>query len=190
MDEMTIKAGAQVLMAGCGAKAQTGNFTSVGPLSKMEKQWAYRDLFARIIFSIGPESELVTSGIISNAAHCPGSIVKSDNFTYGEYYLILPRLNTTIKRFEDGASLTGASGAISLAYTDLQSITGISCDRTVTPAHNYDVSASGNLSNYRMEAVNMLEEQEPWQFETSRLRDDPVWHFDFSKSGTLQMKED
>jgi prepilin-type N-terminal cleavage/methylation domain-containing protein len=190
MDEMAIAAGAKVLMAGCGAAETTGNFTAVGPLPKMESKWAYRDLFARIIFSIGPESELVTSGIISNAAHCPGSIVKSDNFTYGEYYLVLPRLNSTISRFvDDNASLVAASGVTPALPTrtaaQLQSVVGIACDRTDTVASGYNVNT--NNSNYRIETVNMLEEQEPWQFETSRLRDDPIWYFDFSGNNTIQV---
>ena len=189
MAETAVAAGTQVIMAGCGAAAQTGDFTAVGPLPKMESKWAYRDLFARLVFSIGPESELVTAGIISNAAHCPGSIIKSDNFTYGEYYLILPRLNATIARFTGGAQLVGASGVSPVipdrTAAQLQAVTGISTSRTDTVASGY--STATNDSNYRIETVNLLAEQEPWDFETSRLRDDPVWYFDFNGNNTIQV---
>ncbi len=192
MQEVDVMAGTQVVMAGCGAKEQTGDFTAVGPLPKMESKWAYRDLFARIIFSIGPESELVTKGIISNAAHCPGSIINSDNFTYGEYYLILPRLNATIVRFtvETGAARlvgdTGISpGVGTRTAAQLQAVTGISTSRTDTVATGY--STATNDSNYRIETVNLLAEQEPWEFLTSRDRDDPVWYFDFNGNNTIQV---
>ena len=183
MAETAVVEGAWVTMAGCGATGTTGNFAGPHSVARLESKWAYRDLFARIIFSIGPESELVTSGIISNAAHCPGSIINSDNFTYGEYYLILPRLGATVKRFEDGASFT--PGSLTIAESALQSVTGISCARTTSLANNYSVN--DNDSHYRKQVVNLLAEQEPWNFETSRLRDDPVWYFDFNRNHSIQV---
>ena len=189
MAETAVAAGTRVVMAGCGAPAQTGNFTAVGPRPKMESKWAYRDLFARIIFSIGPESELVTSGIISNAAHCPGSIINSDNFTYGEYYLILPRLSATIARFTGGANLVSDSGVTPAIGTrtaaQLQAVQAIAVPKDQTPANGYALGTNAN--NYRIETVNLLAAQEPWEFLTSRDRDDPVWYFDFNGDGGIHV---
>jgi prepilin-type N-terminal cleavage/methylation domain-containing protein len=184
MEEAAVEAGAHVVMAGCGAIAQTGNFDGPYSVPRLESKWAYKDLFARIIFSIGAESELVTSGIISNAAHCPGSIIRSDNFTYGEYYLILPRLNATIKRFEDGASFNNGHG-INMNATALETVKAIGCPKDNQATNGYNVG--GNTSNYQADTVNLIAEQEPWEFRTSRNRDDTVWFFDFNGGGTLQV---
>jgi len=84
MEPCTVEAGVGVTMCGCGIDL-AGTGLSYIPA---ERGWAEEDLFGRIVFSLGPESELVSSGIVNNAANCHGSIQGADNFSYGGYYSI------------------------------------------------------------------------------------------------------
>ncbi|WP_321531413.1 type II secretion system protein [uncultured Desulfuromonas sp.] len=59
------------------------------------------DFLGRIVLGFGPENGLVTSGLVSNAAHCPGGIQNADNITYNDYNLIVPRLQSTVDRLDE-----------------------------------------------------------------------------------------
>lgn len=79
METCPVEAGVGVAMCGAGINRAGDTLTYAPP----ERGWAEEDIFGRIVFGLGPESELVTSGIVANAAHCPGSIRNADNFTWG-----------------------------------------------------------------------------------------------------------
>ncbi|WP_448871205.1 type II secretion system protein [Desulfobulbus propionicus] len=79
-----------VMMVGAGR-----NSAGTWVLPTKERGWGEADFIGRMVFGFGPENALVTSGIVSNAAHCPGGIQNADNVTYNDYNLVLPRLATT-----------------------------------------------------------------------------------------------
>lgn len=73
----------------------------------------------RMIFGLGENSSLVTGGYVQNAALCPGGLQDSDNFTYNNYCMIVPRLEATVNRVKPSkdlanAALYGADGAVEL----------------------------------------------------------------------------
>ncbi len=84
-----------VMMSGMGVDSagawQTETLTGFG-----EAQF-----LGRIVLGFGPENGLVTSGIVTNAAHCPGGLQNSDNITYNDYNLIVPRLQSTVDRLDE-----------------------------------------------------------------------------------------
>ena len=180
MDIVNIADGVGVAMCGCGAPASTD--PAAFETCPSERSWAEEDLFGRIILSIGPESELVTSGIISNAAHCPGSITRSDYFTFGAYYLVLPRLAATQARFEKASGFSGIWGSAP-ALTTLQDMTAVAWEKGAKPSTNYDIA--GNTEGYKVRQLNLTKAQETWEFRTNRDRDDEVWGLDLNNGDQL-----
>ncbi len=81
-----------VMMVGAGRSA-TGWVAADQPTE--ERGWGEGDFIGRIVLGFGPENGILTSGLISNAAHCPGGIQNADNVTYNDYNLVLPRLAAT-----------------------------------------------------------------------------------------------
>jgi prepilin-type N-terminal cleavage/methylation domain-containing protein len=73
MDPEPLAIGVGVAMTGIGAPdtADAPAFVLTHP---GEKEWGEPKWFARIVFGLGPECDLITSGIIINAAHCPGGL--------------------------------------------------------------------------------------------------------------------
>ena len=167
-----VEAGLGVLMSGCGvADAGTPGTFATCP---SERAWAEENTFARIIFAMGPESELVTSGIVTNAAHCPGSIQNADNFTFGGYYLILPRLEATAARLKDAATTFASTWGASPLLGGLQSLTAISWPKAgPKPSTNYDMA--GNADNFKIRELNLVAPQEAWEYLTNRNRNDEIW---------------
>jgi prepilin-type N-terminal cleavage/methylation domain-containing protein len=93
----------------------------------------------RILMGLSNRNGLVTSGLLDEAGICPGAIKAADQFSYGNYLLILPRLGATVTRF-----LTAASGL------DNDSNANRAADLTVG-------SESGNVV---VHAVNFNEEDD------------------------------
>ncbi len=140
-----------VAMVGYGANA-AGAFAS----STVERDWGEPDWFGRIVLGMGTECGLITSGVISNAAHCPGGIQNADNVIYNDYNLVLPRLEATAARVDGmapiGTILTPTTlGCV--AYDD-------------APIAAYDYGAGANAANLRVRTYNVTEAQEKWQFAT------------------------
>ena len=100
MNLVEVKEGLGVVMIGAGANSTTGAL-DVSRIRVNERfcnpEWIYR-----IILGIGPDSELVTKGIIQDAALSPGGIQASDFYTYNYYNVVLPRLKATTDRLRTG----------------------------------------------------------------------------------------
>ena len=96
MDQIELAPGVGVMMVGMGAEAAGDDFAVLGDLTLI----AEPDFIGRIVLGFGPENGLVTSGLVTNAAHCPGGIQDSDNVTYNDYNLVLPRLKATVDRLD------------------------------------------------------------------------------------------
>lgn len=125
-----------------------------------ERGWGEPDGFGRIVLGMGPECSLVTSGIVSNAAHCPGGIQNADNATYNDYNLVLPRLAATAERIDgtatpfstiDGDNTTDGVQVAAVAYDD-------------APGADYDYVTNDDNLRYRQFTIS--EGQESWQYAT------------------------
>lgn len=119
--------GVGVLMSGAGAADADGKLK----VSDVATGWGEPNWVGRIVMGFGPENGLITSGLVSNAAHCPGGIQNSDNITYNDYNLVLPRLKSTVKRGIQGGVIgdLDADAAETMtyqavAYTDDNKPTG------------------------------------------------------------------
>lgn len=164
MEEVDVAENLGVAMVGCGvADAAFLTNNSAGGNNATERGWGEPEFFGRIVLGMGAECSLITSGVISNAAHCPGGIQNTDNCTYNDYNLVLPRLEATAKRMEDGtvgAAFTtmdadNAAGGIQLAC--------VSYDDDA-PGTDYDYVT--NADDFRYRLFNISEAQEAWQFAT------------------------
>ncbi len=96
MAKVSLAAGQGVMMAGeMGAvDAATDITVAATDLTKLGEA----EFLGRIVMGLGPESGLVTSGLVTNAAHCPGGLQNSDNVVYNDYNIVLPRLAATVER--------------------------------------------------------------------------------------------
>jgi prepilin-type N-terminal cleavage/methylation domain-containing protein len=184
MEPCNIKAGVGVIMCGCGINLAGDSLTYI----QGERGWAEEDLFGRITFAVGPESELVTTGIVSNAAHCPGSIQNADNFTSGHYYLILPRLASTVERLADsGVTYSPLWGSGTLTYATLETITAVSWDkRNGAPGADYNFGTDpSNLNLKTRTGLDLHKAMDSWDFDTNRQRYDEVWGLDLNGNDIL-----
>ena len=178
-----VEAGVGVAMCGCGIDLAGTGLT----YTNAERAWAEEDIFARMIFGLGPESELVTSGIVNNAAHCPGSIQNADNFTCGIYYLILPRLEATADRLADtGVTYAGLwGGNLTYAKLKLDALEAVSWPKEgPKPTKEYDIAGNADHFKVRTE-LNLHEAMEPWDYDTNRNRNDEVWGIDLMNSDSV-----
>jgi len=141
-----------VAMVGIGAATNADDPTFAAELG--ERGWGEPDWFGRIVFGFGPENGLVTSGIVANAAHCPGGIQDADNVTYNDYNLVLPRLEATAARMAEG-TITGVTASLA----ELEAVAYDEID-----AAPYDISA--NDDNLKFRTFNIGEAQERWQYAT------------------------
>jgi prepilin-type N-terminal cleavage/methylation domain-containing protein len=164
MEEAAIGEGTVVSMVGMGANSTsttlvlTANNNVEGADSAVvEYGWGEPEKLGRIVFGLGPESDLVKDGIVSNAAHCPGGLQNSDNISYNDYNLVVPRLAATVKRLPTnifGASTTN-NQTIAIGYMD--------GDLVASSAGNYD--AATNDGNFMKRTVK-LAAQEAWEYQT------------------------
>ena len=183
MDPKELAIGVGVAMTGIGADdiAITNVFALNHP---GEKEWGEPKWFARIVFGLGPECGLITSGIIINAAHCPGGLQNADNATYNDYNVVVPRLAATADRLFAGTAL----GLIADAD---KAITAIAYDAPDLVIGSGEYIISTNLDGYRKRIFN-LTAQEGWEYETQcpeghmypEVND--FWAIDTSGDGTIQ----
>ena len=144
-----------VLMTGIGAD-DTGAFAT-GVTT--EEDWGEPRWFGRIILGMGSECDLITTGIISNAAHCPGGL-QNEFATYNDYNLVVPRLAATADRIDTAGAITGISaGAGDGSAT---SIVAVAYDGSID--NSYDIS--GNSKGYKKRIFDLTKGQEGWEYET------------------------
>jgi prepilin-type N-terminal cleavage/methylation domain-containing protein len=160
-----VVAGVGVAMVGMGADG-IGVDLAIDTSGNYERGWNQADWFGRIVLGFGPENGLITSGLVANAAHCPGGIQNSDNVTYNEYNLVLPRLPATVERFGiDGAAdshdITGLTAATGMAGGELN-IRAVAYDSLGDAA--YDIT--GNPDNLKVRTFNIAEAQQRYQYAT------------------------
>ena len=166
-----------VAMVGMGAD-DSGTWQG----SDTERGWGEPDFLGRIVFGMGPECGLITSGIIGNAAHCPGGLQNADNVTYNDYNLVLPRLAATVDAMAAPTAWTSIdlSDVQALSYDDDPS----GDDGTYVVADNDD--------NLRYRTFDINEPQEGWQYATQCPEghmypedDGEFWAIDLTGDGNI-----
>jgi len=167
-----------VAMVGIGHNATTWN------VHTDERNWGEPDWFGRIVLGFGPENSVVTSGIVANAAHCPGGIQNADNVTYNDYNLVLPRLEATAARFDADAALINAAGLV-----DLEELKAVAYDDEPAAA-NYVIAT--NSDNLKSRTFDISAAQERWQYATQcpeghmfPADDEEFWGIDIDDDGNV-----
>jgi prepilin-type N-terminal cleavage/methylation domain-containing protein len=189
MEDVSVVEDLGVTMVGCGVPAHAGPAVAFVVASE-ELGWGEPDWFGRIVLGMGPECSLVTSGVISNAAHCPGGIQNTDNCTYNDYNLVLPRLEATAARMSDAAVGADILSMDHDAAAEGAQLAAISYDDN-TPAVTYDYV--GNADGYRYREFTITDAQEKWQFATQCPEghaypedDGEYWAVDINNGGDFQ----
>lgn len=148
-----------------------------------ERDWGEPDWFGRIVLGFGPENGLVTSGIVANAAHCPGGIQNADNVTYNDYNLVLPRLAATAERFSTDAAAIATAGLV-----DLEALVAVAYDDY--PGDGYVIV--DNNDKLKVRTFNIAEAQESWQYATQcpeghmfPADDEEFWGIDIGDNGNI-----
>ena len=161
MEEVEVAPGLVVSMVGMGAADATAdlaltvnNNVEGTATAVVEYGWGEPEKLGRIVLGLGPESDLVKDGIVSNAAHCPGGLQNSDNISYNDYNLVVPRLAATVKRLPS-AGLFGASNeTTAIGYMDGDLV-----------ASTTDYDAATNDGNFMKRTVKLVA-QEAWEYQT------------------------
>jgi prepilin-type N-terminal cleavage/methylation domain-containing protein len=149
-----------------------------------ERGWGEPDWFGRIVLGFGPENSLITSGIVANAAHCPGGIQNADNVTYNDYNLVLPRLEATAQRIETDTAATIGFGAT----VNLDAIEAVAYDDE--PAAGYVINT--NTDNLKSRTFDIGSAQERWQYASQcpeghmfPADDEEFWGIDIDGDGNI-----
>jgi len=176
MEKAPIQAGVGVIMSTIGASTTTGNdFTYLG---NRKPPSGRNDYFGRIILGLGPESELVTSGIATRAGISP-TATTADDFIWGGYYLVMPRLQATVDRLKAGGTmdeLTQTGGGSVAIYADFWTsgeVTALGYPRG-TDFQPGQIRLN-NPNNFTERTVKLLEAMEPWDFATNPVHEDLRW---------------
>ncbi len=176
MEAVTVAAGLGVAMVGIGIDTPTGTVFEVPPT---ERAWGEPDWWGRIVIGFGPENSIVTSGIVANAAHCPGGIQNADNVVYNDYNLVLPRLEATVERMTT-AALTGFTDK---SGDDGHQVIAVAYDED--PGADYDYTDAGNTLKVR--TFTITDAQQKWQYATQcpeghmfPADDEEFWGIDFN----------
>lgn len=156
MAEQNVAADIGVAMIGIGAENSDPitAFTAPGT----ERGWGDPDLIGRIILGMGPENGLITSGLVANAAHCPGGLRNTDNAVYNDYNIVLPRLASTVAK---GGYASGVVDADGDADNGLQ-VAAVQYETDAGLADPYVFGLTGQLEKTR--TITLDEAQEAWQY--------------------------
>jgi prepilin-type N-terminal cleavage/methylation domain-containing protein len=189
MREQRPEAGVGVAMVGMGID-DGGDWD--GP--ETERGWGEPDWLGRIVLGFGPENSLVTSGIVTNAAHCPGGLRNTDNATYNYYNLVLPRLQATVDRFGIDTTDTPTHDLAGIATNTTTADGEINLDAVAyddEPGTSYVIA--DNDDNLKVREFNIAEVQEGWQYATQcpeghmfPADDEEFWGIDFNNGGTIE----
>jgi prepilin-type N-terminal cleavage/methylation domain-containing protein len=164
-----------VLMTGIGA---TDSATTTFVMASVgETEWGEPRWFGRIVLGMGSECDLITSGIISNAAHCPGG-TQNEFATYNDYNLVVPRLAATADRITTVTGMTSPGALVAVAY-----------DGSIDTSTAYDLTT--NSEGYKTRTFDLTEGQEGWQYETQcpeghmYPEENDFWAIDLNDGGTI-----
>jgi prepilin-type N-terminal cleavage/methylation domain-containing protein len=177
MEKAQPQAGVGVVMSTVGASSSTENtFIHLG---NRKPPSGRNDYFGRIIFGLGPESELVTSGIAAKAGISP-TATNSEDFIWGGYYLVMPRLKATVERLKaTGATLTQLNqtggGTVEMYSGFLSSGEVMALGYPRGTDFEPGQIRLNNPNKFTERSVNLLEVMEPWDFTSNPVHEDLRW---------------
>lgn len=162
MEEFTVAEGVAVAMVGMGREAADAAtpFTAHDD----ERGWGEPDWLGRIVLGFGTENGLVTDGIVTNAAHCPGGIQNADNVTYNDYNLVLPRLEATAELMDSAVIGAVVRAMDNDSVKDGVQLLAVAYDEE--PDASYDFAETANTSNLKTRTFTITDAQEKWQYAT------------------------
>ncbi len=149
MELVKVEEGIGVMMSGIGVPETTGDTfqigTDTGTAATFGDIIGYGEaqFLGRIVMGLGPENGLITSGLVSNAAHCPGGIQNADNVTYNDYNIVLPRLDATAERLDASQLADGITGVEGIQYVAI----GYTEDYDTTGAQTVTVDVNGTITS-------------------------------------------
>lgn len=155
MAEADVAAGLGVAMIGMGIDG-TGNWAAS---NVSERGWGEPDLFGHIVFGMGPECTLVSSGIIANVAYSPDSLRNNNHVTYNKYTIILPRLRATVARIDPALAPFNFMDNDAAAANGVQ-LNVVSYDDEPTANYNY----VNNVDHLRSRVFTIDESREWWRY--------------------------
>ncbi|MBN1140449.1 MAG: prepilin-type N-terminal cleavage/methylation domain-containing protein [Deltaproteobacteria bacterium] len=186
MEEVSMAEGVAVAMVGIGVNSTTAATPFVA--HDGERGWGEPDWFGRIVLGFGPENGLVSSGIVANAAHCPGGIQNADNVTYNDYNVVLPRLEATAERMLDATVGDVVWDADSDSTTDGVQLAAVAYNEMDAAAYDY-TAADQTL---KVRTFTITDAQEKWQYATQcpeghmfPADDEEFWGLDLDHSDTI-----
>lgn len=66
----------------------------------------------RIVLGVSNDGELVQSGLLDEAGTCPGQLQNADNFSWGNYVAVLPRLSATMEVITDSGVTNSVTNGV------------------------------------------------------------------------------
>jgi prepilin-type N-terminal cleavage/methylation domain-containing protein len=193
MERVVPAAGVGVAMAVAGAQTRGSNvFSYVGAVRPPSAPRA--DSFGRIVFGLGPESELVTSGMATKAGVTPVASM-TENYTWDGYYVLMPRLKATSARFKASGTtfaniVTGGSSRnfhanfTTSTHDDYGKIVVVGYPKGTSLTPGQIVNGAGALQpgvdGYARRVVDLLEPHSPWDFVSMPNEEDLRWSLVFN----------
>jgi prepilin-type N-terminal cleavage/methylation domain-containing protein len=182
MEEIRVDEGVGVIMSMVGANAD-GGFEYVG----VKKPASGGNYFGRIIFGLGPESELVTRGIATNSGLTP-TATYSEDFTWGGYYIVMPRLSATVARLQetepkpafDNIATGGPAEAFYEDFLTSGEVLALGMERGTDYQPGWITGAvNDNNRNFTRRIVDLLDPMPDWEFDSNPVHTDLRWAIAF-----------
>ncbi|MBN2249590.1 MAG: prepilin-type N-terminal cleavage/methylation domain-containing protein [Campylobacterales bacterium] len=119
-----------------------------GTLTRMDEGKAV----GRIIMGVANSGELVQSGMLDESGTCPGQLQHADQFSWGNYMVVVPRLSATMVRLTDTTAFAnglanGRLHAVALGVDSGEDATG----NTIvgrTPGTGYQYFAAQEVKDF------------------------------------------
>jgi prepilin-type N-terminal cleavage/methylation domain-containing protein len=137
MAKVEVAEGVGVLMYGAGHDGTAWDVIAGG------EKIAQPELLYRIILGVGPESALISEGLISKAGMCPGGLQRSGHFAYNNYSMVLPRLSATTELggiLTDATFIDGPTGQVKEFTFEAQDVWQVT---TICPEGHVVLGAGG-----------------------------------------------
>lgn len=194
MEPVAPAAGVGVAMAVVGAAAHdTTEFSYVGAVRPPSAPRA--DSFGRIVFGLGPETELVSSGMASNAGRTPVATT-TENYTWDGYYILMPRLEATSERLMVASAFNniatgGSARNLPANFNDENNpnrgeIVAVGYPAGTSLQPGQIVNGAGVLQDgvdqYTKRVVNLLNPHPSWDFVSMPNEADLRWSLVFNVS--------
>lgn len=166
MAQVNVEAGVGVMMSGIGYSTSAANSAfltgtptgATGTATTDLVNYGEAEFLGRIVLGFGPENGIITSGLVTNAAHCPGGLQDDENVVYNDYNLIVPRLAATVDRDNTPADrATSVEDIQYVAYGYTEDFTGANVGSTINTTGEHSSISAGlkaRTFNYTAQAMH------------------------------------